>query len=260
MAYLRRHWRSWSLVVVLAAAITLAVWHGLDRATAQADPVYDPIAATDREAIRDTLAAIDLDVEALTALNLSSRQAETILATARTWQTQQDQTLARLRAAAHERAGTLRRLQMTIETGPADPERDEALAQARTNLRTARTAYHDARNSLRSAITEELSQSQVTMWQVVSQRQGQPMPWRAIALTNAQREALDGAWDHYRWTQAAAENSDARDAAIAAWETAVTQILTQDQGTVLAAYYEGFEQASLNVSNAYDTVLPPAEG
>ena len=63
------------------------------------------------------------------------------------------------------------------------------------------------------------------------------MPIRMLDLSDSQRVATSKAWRRYRYTHAAAEDTEARAAAVTAWQTDLNSILTADQQTVVNSYH-----------------------
>ena len=123
-------------------------------------------------------------------LNLTAQQAVQIVGDARDWMERAEATLAAADARIAEQAIAVRRLEKAIRMGPADGQRDAALAAARDALAAARTARRAALSTLVTTISAQLSETQQATWTAIQQGYGQQMPIRMLALTSEQRHGL----------------------------------------------------------------------
>lgn len=257
MRRLRQHWRIMAAVCLVLAVGGSLWWRSVPFGTALAEdpPGYDPISEYQRDAVMTLLGDVGLDRDALIALNPSSSQAESVLSTIRTWQENNQTTLANLKTTRDRKVTALRQIEKAIRTGPADPSHESQLALARQDLATAKAAYRSALGSLENSVLSLLSDSQKATWTAIKSGHGQTMPIRMLALSDAQRLAVSKAYRDYRRKRAAAATAEQRQAAQTTWESALDQILTTDQKNVVAAYYSNYATASGAAANAFDTVL-----
>ena len=262
MRNLKKHWRPMALVVtllILAGSFWLSNGESkMVLAQAGGGEGYAPTDRAERQAVRGLLDELGLDRDALIALNLSGPQAESILATARTWRGDNAATRQTLRGAITAKVGEIRGIRRAIRMGPAQAGREEALNTALQELADARAAYKTACQPLEENVNALLSVSQRAAWTAIRKGCGQSMPLRMLDLTPDQRRTLSRAERHYKWRHAAAGTGPERQAAIAARHTAWEQTLTQGQQQMIDAYHGYLETASENVSEALGTVFPPA--
>lgn len=256
MKTLQRHWLATATVAcVLVILVGAAAWRVLWQAEPAfaGEPTYEPVDRVTRDAVLDVLDKVSLDRDAMIALNLSANQGESVIGGARTWYTQNAETLETLRQTIHARTHALRTVREQVATGPAPEGHAAALALAVSDLRAAEAAYDAALNPLRSSVGEMLSESQRTTWTAIRTGHGQQMPIRMLALTDEQRSAVSKAQRHFEWQRAS------NPAAAEAWQTALQGILTQEQQTLVAGYHANYAGASANVAGAMQAVLQVAQ-
>lgn len=266
MTTFRKNWRLMSLVLV--TAIVGGGWLFSASATSmnffammQGPPeTFAPLDPVRHDAVRNLLAKVSLDRDALVALNLSATQAESVLSTTRSWYITNETTLQSLQNSIHAKVHAVRVLEKAERMGPADELRKPALALARTDLVTARTAYDSALNPLKTSVNTALSASQQATWTAIQSGWGQQMPIRMLALTGPQRLAVSKSVHTFRRQRAAAAGKTARDTAVSAHNTSLDGILTAEQKTAMASYNSNYATASANVAGAIDTVLPKTQG
>lgn len=259
MKKLQQHWRGMAVlavILVLAGSMVWRDWGGGPALAAEGGEGYDPISQGDHDAIVALLDYVSLDQDSLIALNVSGQQAEDLLAAARTWYQNNHATLATRQATIDTKLHALRELKREIALGPYDPSHAQGLALARQELATARAAFRTTVTPAQAGLGEEMSQSQLATWTAIQSGHGQRMPIRMLALSDDQRLALSRAQRSYEWRHAAATTAEERSAALSTWETALEDILTQDQETIVASYYSNYADASEAVTEAFGTVLP----
>jgi len=250
MKVLRRNWMT--LVTVFSLALLATVlWRSSSTHALAVEPPYEPISVVQRDAILKVLADTALDEAALVALNPSAEQAESILATARTWQSQNAATLAAKQADIDSALTSLRSLQKLMAMGSAQEGQDAALASAVATLISARAAYQITLDSLRSGVNSVLSESQRVTWTAVQTGHDSTMPMRMLALTDPQRISISDQWHEFE-----SERAGDRAAAAAEWQSDANETLTQDQETVVSSFNSNFAVASQVVSDAVALVLP----
>jgi len=255
MKTIRQHW---IMTSSLAALLMLAAgfwWYQTGASTVSAFPPENPLSAVQRSAIETVLCDMALDREALISLNPSSEQAESILSTVREWYLSNASTLATLKAAIDSRVHDVRQVEQSIALGPYNAEHAQTLATARQDLASAQASYRNALSSLIEDVNEVLSVSQRTTWAAIPAGFGQEMPLRMLSLSDQQRMSLSAARRRLERQRAAAGDSSEREAAHSAWQTALGQILTQDQQNVLSAYASNYATASGAVAAALASEL-----
>jgi len=261
MRNLQRHWKSVAVVSVGVLGAGAWLWRGAE-ARMLLDPggepepvVYEPLTQVQRDAIVNLLADVSLDRDALVGLNLSTSQAESVVAAVRTWYLSNHATLTSLDQAEQQKTVAVWELEKAVSMGPADAQRDSQLALARQDLQTARASYRSGFLSLETTVNNLLSETQRSTWAAVKVGHGRNMPIRLLDLTDAQRLAISDALQRYERQQAAAGDETARSTARTTLETAKESILTVDQRSVLQAYSGYFASSSQAVAHALDTVL-----
>lgn len=250
------------MVVVGLCALVVGgtVWwrsNGHSIALAQEPPQL--LTQLERDAVVTLLKDISLDRDALIALNADSEQAASILSTARTWRETNASTLVTLKNTIDQKVVAVRKLEKAERMGPADPGRAAALALAREQLGTARASHRSALSPLESSVNTLLSESQRTTWNAIRHGHGRKMPIRMLALTDTQRLAVSRAHRTYERQRRAATTDQERSTAVSTWESALKQILTQDQENVMDAYYSNYGTASGAAAEAWDSVLAVEE-
>jgi hypothetical protein len=222
-------------------------------------PEYSPLSRAQQDAIRNLLTEVGLDRDALIALNLSSNQAEAVLGEVRSWSLSNKSTLNSLQNDIDGQFAAVRNIENAIRMGPFDENHASSLATARSDLATAQQAYQNALNSLKSGVNEELSASQRTTWTAIQSGWGQQMPIRMLALTDEQRIAVSDAAHRFRRQRAAAASKEELDAAASTWNSALDQILTDEQEAVHDGYHSNYNSASAVIGQAITLVLPHEE-
>lgn len=261
MKQLQRHWRLVTVGFCVALLGTgLLTWQNGDVGVALAYPEgdYDPIEDPQRDAVLGLLDHAALDRDALIALNVTALQAESLLAGTRTWQAANAAALAAQQASIDQARAQVRQLRGTIAMGPYQEGNDTALATAVQQYLAAQAAYMDLLGPLKTALQADLSESQVATWNAIAAGHGQSQPIRMLAFSDAQRLDFSRARRQYRRQFAAASTDEERSEAVAAWTQAQAQILTQDQETVVSAFYSYHAESSAAVGLALAIVLPAA--
>jgi len=252
MKVLRRNWMT--LATVFSLVLLASVWWRASslHAVVAIAPDYVPMSAVERDAVLKVLSDAALDTDALVALNLSTLQAESVLSTARTWQSNNAGTLTTHQATIDAAIADVRSQEKSIAAGPAQEGQDAALAAAVTSLVTAKADYSAALAPLQSSIAAVLSASQNITWTAIKTGHGQAMPLRMLALSDSQRIALEGQWQEF---QCERTGSDA-EAAATEWQADANEVLAVDQETVVTSYASTFAASSQVVSDAVALVLP----
>ena len=243
------------LLVLGGTVLWVETRPGTGGSVAFADPPYTPLTRVDRDAIVRLMEDISLDRDALIALNPNSTQAESIVSTIRTWRTNNAASIASYQSTVVQKAAAVDDLKRQIAVGPAQAGQDAALAQAVSDLVSAKASYRIALASLESSVNDLLSVSQRTGWTALRSGFSQSMPLRLVSLSDAQRMDLGRAYRRYQLRHAAASTDEDRSAAITAWDTERNQILTADQQTIWSTYNTYYASASSAVAGAISTVL-----
>ncbi|MCH8854213.1 MAG: hypothetical protein IID41_16415 [Planctomycetes bacterium] len=234
-------------------------WMARDSSTAlayQNPPGYEPVDVVQHDAILALLDDVALDRDALIALNVSANQAMALVAAARSWQVANAAAVAEDQTAIDEARTAVREARLAIAMGPYDEADNAALASALQQLAAAEAAYVALLGGLQTALAADCSESQQAAWSAIENGLGSSMPIRMLALSDQQRLDLSGARRRYRLQYASAGTTAERSQAVAAWEQAQGQILTQDQQTIMASHNSYYADSSAAVAQALDTVLP----
>lgn len=261
MKNLRQHWRA--LTCVLAALVLVgAFWmrSGVSRSVAAQAPMYTAVTAAERQAVLHLMAEIDLDRDALIALNLTAADAESLVSTVRTWRENNIAAMSGKMNTVHEKAAAVRDLELATQKGPFDESRAAALAVAHQELADARTAYRTALTPLESQVNGVLSAAGQATWSAVKGGFDHAMPLRILSLSADQKKTLARAERHYRLRMASARTEQERASAISARQAVREQTLTVDQLQKISDYQSSLADASRAVVDALDVVLPPAGG
>ncbi|MEK6674486.1 MAG: hypothetical protein AABZ47_02400 [Planctomycetota bacterium] len=259
MKTLRKHWGKMVAAFLLLALGGTVLWHetrpGTGGSVAFADPPYTPLTRVDRDAIVRLMEDISLDRDALIALNPNSTQAESIVSTIRTWRTNNAAAVTTHQRNIAAKIAAVEDLKRQIAVGPAQAGQDASLAQAVSDLMSAKATYRNALSSLESSVSDLLSTSQRTSWTAIRSVFGQTMPMRLVSLSDQQRVDLSRAHRRYQLRMAAASNDEDRSTAVSTWDTDRNQILTNEQQTVWNTYSSTYGSASSAVAGAINTVL-----
>lgn len=265
MAYLKKQWKPFTIVTVLVlGSVGLWLYRGsASGAAVSAVPAialfqqsYPPPTDVERSQVDQLLADIDMDRESMIALNLSGEQAEDLLATVRTFNTDNRTTLdTRLASLAAARL-SLRTLETSIRHGTAGQDPEGQKAQAIADVAAAKTSYDDTLASLRTSVNALLSQSQRSTWTNIQSGWDGGMPLQMLALDASQKTSVAAAKRRFDHALAEAQNDQERSNAASTWNTDVDGILTTDQETVCASYVSHYVEASQNVATAFATVMP----
>lgn len=215
----------------------------------------ESLTAPQHDRILALLAELSLDRENLAALNLSQTQVETLLTAVRTWHATNATLVANLDAAAAGKAEVLRAIKTAVNMGTAEEGYESQLATARAELRAARAARRAAPDTLAAEVATALSASQRAAWEALKSGIG-PMSLRVVALTDAQRTTLAAAWKTFNRERMSAAGKEARHAARARWQAALSTALTAEQKATMQSYKENRAAAAQRVASAIDTVLP----
>lgn len=261
MKRLQRHWRL-ATVVVFALGAGAWVWRSAEARmvveVSEQRVIYTPLSPIQRDAIMNLLAEVSLDRDALVGLNLSTSQAESVVAAVRSWYLSNLETLTGLDQTAQQKRAAVYDLEKAQAMGPADAQRDAQLALARQDFQTVKASYRSGLSSLESTVSNLLSETQRSIWAAIKVGHGRTMPIRLLSLTDAQRLAIGDAMQRYERQHAAASDETARGSARTTWESAKDSILTVDQRNVIQAYQSNFAAASQSAATALDTVLAVA--
>ncbi|MBN1510678.1 MAG: hypothetical protein JXB13_01565 [Phycisphaerae bacterium] len=260
MKHLQRNWRLMLIVFVLTA-LGGAAWFfngRADRVVAGGDPPapHAQVAVVEREALLSVLGAIDLDPQAMAALNVTEAQALELVGEARAWYEANQSTLAAQQAAIAQRLQTVRTIQKRIRMGPLDAGNASALATARQELKAARASYDESLAGLKTSIGPLLSETQQATWTAIQNGWSQTLPLRMLALTRQQRSDYARAKRHYELQMANARTPESRQTAETAWQSALATILTDENRRMIVAYDGYASQALQNTRTALETVLP----
>lgn len=256
MAQLKKHWAGTSLTVFVVLLSAVMWWKAAQTQKAFADP--DPpvsLNEVQRSFVERVLAEVSLDRDALVALNPSSQSAESLLTTVRTWSLSNQSSVNNLSATVEEKTHALYQIEKAIALGPFNESHASQLATARSELASAKASYRSAFSSLESSVNQALSNDQRTTWTAIKTGHGQQMPYRILALEDAQRISFSDAQRRYRAKRASATNQEELDAAITEWSTALAEILTDNQESAINTYQANYTTAANNVTNAWNNVL-----
>ncbi len=259
MKHLQRHWRMFSVcfcVTLLGGGLLWWTVRDSSTALAQDPPGYEPLDVVQRDAVLALLDDVALDRDALIALNVSANQAGTLVAAARSWQETNAAAVAEDQAAINEARTAVREVRLAIAMGPYEEANDVALATALQQLASAEAAYATLLGGLKTSLAADCSESQQAAWSAIENGLGSSMPIRMLALSDQQRLDLSGARRRYRLQYASAGTTAQRSQAVADWEQAQGQILTQDQHTVMDSHNSYYADSSAAVALALETVLP----
>lgn len=258
MSALKRNGKALVLVMIVTAFTTGTWWYiaPITHNVGQVNPpAVETVTAAECDALWGLLAAVDLDRDALVALNMNPTQAEDVLTALRDWYATARHDVAAGQATVAARLATVRQLERDVRAGRAE---NASLASARQSLATAQTALNGELDGLRTAIAAELSDSQRSTWKVIRTGWGDAMPMRMVALTSDQKQAYGRALRQHRLAMTAATTADERAAAETAWQTAQAAILTQDNLQVMTAYNDYAAGAANALAQAIDIVMPLA--
>lgn len=257
MAQLKKHCQGTSLTVFAVLLAAVVWWKGAQTQQAFADPEPPVVALTQghRSFVERVLAEVSLDRDALVALNPSSQSAESLLTTVRTWSLSNQSSLDNLIATVEEKTHALYQIEKAIGLGPFNESHAAQLSTARSELSSAKASYRSAFGSLESSVNQALSNDQRTTWTAIKTGHGPQMPYRMLALEDAQRISFSDAQRRYKANRASASNQEELDAAVSEWSTALAEILTDNQESAITSYQANYTTASNNVTNAWNNVL-----
>lgn len=258
MSALKRNGKALVMVAVATVFATGSWWYlaPIAQNVGQVNPpAATPVTAAEHAALWDLLDAVDLDRDALVALNLNAAQAEGVFTALRTWYDTSRDSVEHRQAMVTKQLAAVRQLERDVRAGTAEPE---ALTSARQALTAARAATNDQLDGLRTALASELSDSQRATWNTIHSGWGQAMPLRMVALTATQKQAYSRALRQHRRAMAAATTDDERAAAETAWQAAQQSILTQDNLQVISAYDDYASTAADALAQAENDVMPLA--
>lgn len=126
-------------------------------------PAVETVTAAECDAFGDLLAAVDLDRDALVALNMCATQAEVVLTALRNWHATAQHEVTACQARVAARFATIRQLERNVRAGRADDR-----AAAETAWQTAQaailtqdnlqimTAYNDCAAGAADALTQAI--------------------------------------------------------------------------------------------------------
>lgn len=206
MAAIRQNARWLSATGLLLGAAFVVWWWVLPRpatgeppaAAAAALPLlqtYEPLDAVAAGQIDELRRENALDDDTLAALDLSSSELETVLASARTWyETNVAKWVSRRSAVADQRA-LIRKFLSDINNGI---DRSAELSAARQQLPLLEADREALAVLLRQTTGAGLSQGQRTLADGMRARRSSPMPYRVLTLTAEQDRALRRALNRYR--------------------------------------------------------------
>ncbi len=260
MKHLQRQWRMVSVcfcVTLLGGGFLW--WMARDSSTAlayQNPPDHAPVDVVQHDAVLALLDDVALDRDALIALNVSTNQAMALIAGARSWQETNAAAVAEDQTAIDEARTAVRQARLAIAMGPYAEVNGAALTAALQQLASAEAAYATLMGGLKTSLAADCSESQAAAWDAIENGLGSAMPIRMLALSDGQRLDLSGARRRYRLQYASAGTTAERSQAVAAWEQAQGQVLTQDQQTVMDSHNSYYADSSAAVALALDTVLP----
>lgn len=262
MPYLKRQWKPLT-IVGMSIFLGVGFWWYRASATGAAvmavalfDAPHDPPTDLERSQVESLLESLSLDRDALVALNLSSQQGEDLLAAVRTFNASNRAALDTRLASLAEARSHLRSLERAIRNGTAGENPQGQWNDAVAAVVTAQNGYDAQLGTLRSSLSDRLSESQVTAWANLKSGWGGALPLRMLSLSAGQKGDLASASDRYEHTLAEATSDQDRAAAVSAWNSAVDGVLTQDQKTVCEAYVSQYVTASAAVAEAFAAVLP----
>jgi len=262
MPRIQRNAKVLVLLLALVAASTGAWWvtappPAMTQLTVgqPAEPQPSPVTTAEAAALWGLLADVQLDREALVALNVSEAQAEALLTALRGWHDQNLSEAASAQTAVRTARAEVRRLQREVRMGTAEPQ---ALTTAQAAVTAANQGYAGALTGLRTALSAELTESQRTTWAAIAHGWSSAMPLGMLPLTTQQRQDYATALRRYELATAAAESSEAQAALQTAWQQTVAGILTQDNQQAIDAYHEYAAAAAAAVTAAEQAVMPPA--
>jgi len=263
MQNLKTHWRPMAGVLVGLVLCGVFWMRGGLRETIAvqpAGPVYTTVTEAERQSVVRLMDTIDLDRDALVALNLNAADAESLVSTVRTWRADNAGALDTLERTIHLKVAAVRDLKKAARQGPFVAGRSAALAAAQQELMDARAARQAAFAPLDAQVNAILSASQQATWSALRDGFDHVMPLRMLALSSEQKRTLAREERYYRLRMAAARTPEARATAITTRQTVRDQTLTQSQRQQVSDYQNARADASRVAAGAIDTVLPLAGG
>ena len=257
--------QNWGMVVGIVAVVVVAGslwWQGVAGGAAlMQEPLpLQPVTRAERDAVVGLLDRVGLDRDALTALNVTVEQAESLLTEVRTWQDTNKATLASLKLAVDQQVGAVRKIEKAIKMGTAGAGGAAQRDLRHQELADAKATSASALAPLERNLGSILSTSQRATWTAIRKGHGRKMPIRMLDLSNDQRLAVSRAERTYRRQRAAASTKAERETAVATRDAAMAGILTADQKNVVSAFSTYYAASSGAVAGAFDSVLAVDEG
>jgi len=252
MSALKRNGKALILVMIVTAFTTGSWWYltPIAQNVGQVNP--PPLTSAQRAVLWELLANVNLDRDALVALNMTTEQAEDVLTALRNWHDESGGSVANDQIICSARLAAVRQLEREVRAGTAEPQ---ALAAARQALATAQADWERQLDGLRGALASELTGSQIATWRAIKIGWGQSLPMRMVALTADQKQSYGRAMRQFRLAMNSATSSEERDAAQSAWQAARSNILTQDNLQVIAAYNENAANAANALNQAIENIF-----
>jgi hypothetical protein len=262
--------RNWPAVLVMACAVLLALSlvmpHVFQRATvAQVtdtqtkSPTYTVQSPEDYDGLRNLRYELGLDNDALSALNPTADTAEQVLAALRNWYEQNQSALHAQNLAVGQKTAALQSLERQIRIGP----RDEAVLAARPKavqeLEAARAQRQKFLEGGVAAVRAGLSADNQTALATLRANQGEALPYRLLALTAAQKTALQNARREHELGSTAAADAQSRQTSDRTWNQQLATILSAAQQQTLASYTQYASAAAERVLAAQQKVTPAPE-
>jgi hypothetical protein len=256
MAAIRRHPALTAAVAGLLAvlALVLILWPH-PQAQAQAGEPFLPVSAVDAANVLALRSGAGFDDDVLACINPTAQQLDTALPALRNWyDTHGPDALAAQRAVADQQA-RIRRIESAIANGQ---DQSAALLAAQQQLTQLQAAYETALADLRTATAATLSTSQQTLLDQMRVRPTTPMPFRILALTVEQQNALARVNTDYQQRLALARDPQTRAALATLYTQQLADTLGPNNLQLLAALAEYRGPAAERVTSALQTVFPMA--
>jgi hypothetical protein len=236
------------LLAVLA--LVLILW---PHPQAQAGEPYPPVSAVDAANVLALRSGAGLDDDVLACINPTAQQLDTALPALRNWcDTHGADALTAQRAVADQQA-RIRLLEAAIAN---DHDQSAALLAAQQQLTQLQAAYDTALADLRTAAAATLSTSQQTLLDQMRVRPTTPMPFRILALTVEQQDALARVSTDYQQRLALARDPQTRAALATLYAQQLVDALGPNNLQLLAALTEYRGAAAERVVSALQNVFP----
>ncbi len=258
MARLRAHVRAVTLFGVLLTCGGVLTWYGLSRPAEAAMLIaYLELSEQDAAEIDQIRRDLSMDGAALCCLDLSEPELDLVLNAVRTWHGTNSESWRSAHRAVADQIGIVRHIQSELRQGRGEVAE---LQSARATLAQRESEYDDLIDQLRQLVLASWTPAVRDTYANIADQPGLPLPFRALDLTQEQREAVATARRVYRARMAVELPDDVAAAERSSFEAAVASAIGSSNQLKLTAINETSTAASARVVASEQRVLPVDDG